>query len=313
MNNVHTIFPARKNLHGSFSRDYESILQIHSGESVRFQTLDAGWGLEPLVSLAEKRKKFEPREMPRDQGHALCGPVYIHEALPGKTLEIRINDIVPGKWGWSTAGGYPHSVNEGLGLAGGEEFLLSWGLDSTHMTGKSQFGHEVPLKPFMGIMGMPPNEEGIHSTTPPRFCGGNIDCKELVSGTTLYLPISVEGALFSVGDGHGVQGDGEVGVSALECPMERVDLTFIVRDDLKLKMPSAETQTEWISFGFHEGLDEAMIIALDGMLDIMQSEYGLKRKEALTLASLGVDMRITQVVNGVKGVHAMLNKKFIKR
>jgi acetamidase/formamidase len=174
------------------------------------------------------------------------------------------------------------------------------------MTGISDLGHKVALRPFMGIMGMPPDEPGIHPTYPPRFCGGNIDCKELIAGCTLFLPIPVDGGLFSVGDGHAVQGDGEVGCPALECPMDVVDLTLTVHEDIKLSMPRAKTPTAWITMGFHKDLNEATMIALDGMLNLMKELFEYERKEALALASLVVDLRITQIVNGVRGVHAVL-------
>jgi acetamidase/formamidase len=130
------------------------------------------------------------------------------------------------------------------------------------MVGTSDKGHKVALRPFMGVMGMPPDEAGIHSTFPPRFCGGNMDCKELIAGSTLYLPIPIKSGLFSVGDGHAVQGDGEVGVPAIECPMEVVDLTFFVREDVKINMPRAKTPTAWVTMGLHEDINEASIIAL---------------------------------------------------
>jgi acetamidase/formamidase len=174
------------------------------------------------------------------------------------------------------------------------------------MIGVNQHGHKIALRPFMGVMGMPPNELGIHSTIPPRFCGGNIDCKELVAGSTLYLPISVPGALFSVGDGHSAQGDGEVCTTAIECPMERVDLTFVLHKNLRLTTPRASTPIGWITLGFHENLHEATMIALEAMVDLLGEQYRLPRLEALAMASLVVDLRITQIVNGVCGVHAVL-------
>ncbi|WNB92557.1 acetamidase/formamidase family protein [Bacillus sp. NEB1478] len=302
---IYDIHPERRSLHGSFSREFEPVFSIDSGDTVRFSTLDAGWGLEAF-SINKTRKKFEPRDRSRDSGHALCGPIEIRGAKPGMTLEITINEIKTGTWGWNSAGGFPHAVNKNLGIAEGEEYHLNWKLDREKMIGTSDKGHKVALSPFMGIMGMPPDEPGIHPTYPPRFCGGNIDCKELTVGSTLYLPIPVAGGLFSVGDGHAVQGDGEVGCPALECPMDLVDLTLSVREDLHLKMPRAKTPTAWITMGFHEDLNEATVIALEGMLDLMKELYGYERKEALALASLVVDLRITQIVNGVQGVHAML-------
>ncbi|MFB5676615.1 acetamidase/formamidase family protein [Paenibacillus terreus] len=301
----YSLHPERSTLHGSFSRDFDPVLTINSGDSVCFRTLDAGWGLEPF-SASGTRKKFEPRERPRDGGHALCGPVAIHGAEPGMTLEIKINEIRPGAWGWNSAGGFPHPMNQRLGIADGEEFHLNWDLDIDLLIGTSDRGHKVALRPFMGVMGMPSDEPGVHSTFPPRFCGGNIDCKELIAGSTLYLPIPVPGGLFSVGDGHAVQGDGEVGCPALECPMDIVDLEFSVHENMNISMPRAKTPTAWITMGFHEDLNEASIIALDGMLNLMGEQYGFDRKEALALASLVVDLRITQLVNGVRGVHAVL-------
>src|SRR6266487_4225651 len=173
-------------------------------------------------------------------------------------------------------------------------------------------GHTLALRPFMGVMGMPPDEPGIHPTSPPRFCGGNMDCKELVAGSTLYLPITVPEALFSVGDGHAVQGDGEVSGVAIECPMERVDLTFHLRDDMHLTTPRANTSSAWITPGFHENLHEASLIALEAMLDLMEEQHQLSRPQALALASLIVDLHVTQIVNGVLGVHAVLPHGAIK-
>jgi acetamidase/formamidase len=174
------------------------------------------------------------------------------------------------------------------------------------MEARDEKGRTMKLRPFMGVMGVAPPEPGEHSTTPPRVWGGNIDCKELVSGTTLYLPIGVEGALFSVGDGHGAQGDGEVCGTAIECPMKRVELTFDLVDAPPLKAPRAKTADAWLTFGFDEDLNRAMLMALNGMLDLIQEQRGVDRQEALLLASLAVDLRITQIVNRAQGVHAVL-------
>jgi acetamidase/formamidase len=163
----------------------------------------------------------------------------------------------------------------------------------------------VPLSPFLGILGMPPPGPGVHSTIPPRRWGGNIDCRELVAGTTLYLPIPVDGAHFSAGDGHAAQGDGEVSGTAIECPV-RAQLTLDVRDDLPLAWPIARTSDAWITFGFDEHLGHAARIAVDAMLDLMEREHALARNDALALASVVVDLRVTQLVNEVLGVHAIL-------
>ncbi|MGA7731870.1 MAG: acetamidase/formamidase family protein, partial [Chloroflexia bacterium] len=238
---------------------------------------------------------------------ALCGPIFIEGAEPGMALEVRIDEVVPGSFGSTIAGGWSNETNDWLGVGEGtEECVLDWDLDAATMTGRNQLGHTLALRPFMGVMGMPPAEPGIHPTAPPRVTGGNIDCKELVAGSTLYLPIAVPGGLFSVGDGHALQADGEASTTAIECPMDRVTLTFGLRPDMRLSMPRAHTPAGWLTLGFHEDLREATMIALSAMLDLMMEHHNLTRLQALALASLVVDLRITQIVNGVRGAHAIL-------
>ena len=302
---IYTIEPERRTLHGRFSREFEPALTIDPGDTVHFRTLDAGWGLEPPTASGAPRRKFEPRLEGRDDGHALCGPIAIRGAQPGMTLEVQINEVRPGAWGWTSAGGWDSEVNRRLGVVDHETRLM-WTLDADAVIGRNQYGHTIALRPFMGVMGMPPDEPGLHPSWPPRVNGGNIDCKELVAGSTLYLPIPVPGALFSVGDGHAAQADGEACSTGIECPMERVDLTFRLRDDLRLTAPRANAPAGSITFGFHEDLNEATLIALEAMLALLGEQHGLKRLDALAMASLVVDLRITQIVNGVRGVHALL-------
>jgi acetamidase/formamidase len=304
----HTIEPVREALHGHFSRELLPVLTIAPGDTVRFRTLDAGWNLEQRRSVRyeDHPPKFEPRDPELDAGHALCGPVAIQGAEPGMALAVRIDDLRVGTWGWTAAGGWQSPVNDRLRVSDEPGTFLLWTLDPDAQTGRDQHGHTLPLRPFMGVMGLAPAEPGRHPTPPPRITGGNIDCKELVVGSTLYLPVAVSGALFSTGDGHALQADGEASTTAIECPVERVDLTFDLRPDLYLTTPRAHTPVGWLTFGFHEDLDEAMLLALDAMLDLMGELHGLERREALGLASLIVDFRITQVVNGVRGVHAVL-------
>jgi acetamidase/formamidase len=152
---------------------------------------------------------------------------------------------------------------------------------------------------------MPPPEPGEHSTIPPRRFGGNIDCRELVAGSELWLPVPVEGALLLAGDGHGAQGDGEVSGTAIECPLERATLSFELRDD-ELRSPIGRVDGAWLAFGFDEDLDLAAEQAVATMLDLMEQELGASRRECLALASVAVDLRVTQIVNQVKGVHAVL-------
>lgn len=300
----HEIMPERATLHGHFSRDLPPCLSVQPGDTVRFQTLEANWTLAQRAGPGDA-PRFEPRGE-ADRGHALCGPVYVEGAEPGMTLEVQIGEIVPGAWGYTNAGGWSSPVNDALGVAGGEGIVHLWALEREAMTGRNQHGHEVGLRPFMGVMGMPADVPGRQSTTPPRVSGGNLDCKELVAGSSLFLPIAVPGGLFSTGDGHAAQGDGEVSGLAIECPMERADLTFRLHPDVTLTTPRARTPAGWITLGLDEDLNQAMKTALGAMLGLMGELHGLARQDALALASLAVDLRITQVVNGVQGVHAFL-------
>jgi acetamidase/formamidase len=277
---VHEIPLERRTLHGHFSRDLEPVLEIDPGDTVRISTPNAGWYLA-------SGELFEPRDARLDEGHALAGPIWVRGAVEGQTLAVRIAEVVPGPWGVT------------FGDAG---HMLRWELaDGRGRAG----GFEVELRPFLGVLGMPPVGHGVHSTGPPRRQGGNIDCAELVAGTTLFLPIPVDGALFSAGDGHARQGDGEVSGTAIECPAEAT-LTLSLAEELTLDWPVALTADAWLTFGFDEDLDRAAEVALEGMLDLMRREHDLERRDALALASVVVDMRVTQVVNGTKGVHAVL-------
>jgi acetamidase/formamidase len=296
---LHEIPLERRTLHGHFSRELEPILTVDPGDSIAFACLDSGWHTTPGT-------QFEPRDAELDAGHALIGPVEIRGTHAGQILEVAVDRVVVGSWGWCAAADWSTPLNDRLGLSVGPGVLLEWSLDADAAIGRSERGHELDLSPFLGVLGMPPAERGIHSTGPPRVTGGNIDCKELVEGTRVYLPIAVDGALFSAGDGHARQGDGEVSQIAIECPLDRVELTLNVRDDLELATAIAWTPEAWLTLGFDEDLDEAAAIAVDAMLELMRREHGLERAEALALASLGVDLRITQMVNGVRGVHARL-------
>lgn len=301
---VHEIDAVRETLHGTFSRDMAPVLTIDPGDTVRFRTLDAAWTINRPETL-EGREPFSPRDPERDAGHALCGPVFVSGAQPGMTLEVRINRLVTGDWGWNRAGGQDIERFNRLGVAT-ESAGLIWQLNRDAMIATNQHGHSVAMRPFLGVMGMPPDEDGWHPTGPPRVTGGNLDCRELVEGTTLYLPVAVEGGLFSAGDGHAAQGDGESSGTAIECGMEIAELTLDLRDDMPIATPHARTPDAWLTLGLHEDLDEAMYRALDAMMDLIVELHSVDRPTALALASVAVDLRVTQVVNGVKGVHAVL-------
>jgi acetamidase/formamidase len=283
---IHEIPLERRTLHGHFSRELEPILTVDPGDTIAFACPNARWHLSG-------EELFEPRDETLDAGHALVGPIEVRGAEAGATLVVHIDLVQPGSFG-ETWGDGTHVV---------------WTIDDG--TAVDDRGARVRLAPFLGVIGMPPVDSGIHSTGPPRRFGGNIDCKELVAGTTLYLPISVDGALLSAGDGHAAQADGEASGTAIEAPVERAELT-VELSELELRSPIARTADAWLAFGFDEDLDRAAEQAMATMLDLMERELGLERSYALALSSIVVDLRVTQIVNGVKGVHAVLRDDAVR-
>jgi len=198
--------PGLHTLHGYFDRDLPPALTVDSGDTVVYSTLDAGWADGPASQPGARRPLFKDwKPERRGDGHALCGPIEVRGAEPGMTLEVRIGELRPARGGWTFAGGPGRELNKRLGLHERVE-ELHWSLDPVAGVGRDGYGRSVALRPFMGVLGMPPDEPGRHSTAPPRITGGNIDCKDLVTGSSLFLPIAVPGALFSVGDGHAAQG-----------------------------------------------------------------------------------------------------------
>jgi acetamidase/formamidase len=221
-------------------------------------------------------------------------------------LALRLLRVRPDEWGWTVAAALDTPVTRRLGLAEGPPSWLLWELDPDAGKGTADRGFTRALAPFLGVLGMAPAEPGEHSTIPPRAsCGGNIDCRELVAGTTLYLPVAVPGALLYLGDGHAAQGDGEVGGTAIECPMT-TEAVIDVAADRPLASIHAETPAGRITFGFDPDLNIAMGDALDAMVSWLQVLFELDKAAALALASTCVDLRITQVANQTWGVHAVL-------
>jgi acetamidase/formamidase len=288
----------RRTLHGHFSPELQPVLEIESGDEVAYTTLDARW------TVGADGRRFEPMDPELDAGHALCGPVAVLGSEPGMTLAIHVEELVTDRTGWTAIADSPLSA--ALGVSESKDFWMSWELDPLAGIARNGHGLRARMRPFLGVMGVAPAESGRHSTAPPRPTGGNLDCRELVVGSTLYLPVAVPLALFSTGDGHAAQGDGESSGTAIECGMARVRLRFELLPDLRLTMPLAQTPAGLITFGFDDDLDKAMETALGGMLDVLVERYDLARREALALSSTVVELRITQVVNGVRGVHALL-------
>ncbi|HEY3734654.1 MAG TPA: acetamidase/formamidase family protein [Streptosporangiaceae bacterium] len=299
---AHAIAPAPGSVTDVFSPAKPPVLAVEPGDTVTVRSLDASG----FLGRPRRPGDRPPAMISNAQGHCLTGPIAVAGARPGMVLSVRFVSLRPDAWGWTVAGARDNWLARRLGVDGGPPGWLLWDIDSGRGLATSDLGHTVPVAPFLGVTGMPPAEPGEHSTVPPRTeGGGNIDCRELVAGATLYLPVTVPGALLCLGDGHAAQGDGEVSGTAIECAMT----TEVVLDLLsESPVPGihAVTPAGRITFGFSEDLNEATGDALAAMLTWMQSLYGLRRAAALALASPAVDLRITQVANGVWGVHAVL-------
>lgn len=298
---MHRLDPTPETVTEVFSRDLPAVLTVDPGDTVVVRSLDASGHLERQQAPGEER----PKMFPAKRGHCLTGPIAVRGAEPGMMLAVRLVSLRPGEWGWTVAAAKDNELNRRLGVAGGPPSWLLWELDADAMVGKNDRGLATSLAPFLGVIGLPPADEGEHSTVPPRACGGNIDCRELVAGSTLYLPITLPGALLCVGDGHAAQGDGEVSGTAIECPMT-TELVLDLVTDPPVPTAHAVTPAGRITFGFSPDLNEASARALEAMLGWLQSLYGVDKAAALALASPVVDLRVTQVANEVWGVHAVL-------
>lgn len=285
-----------------FSRDTPAVLTVDPGDTVIVRSLDASGYLERQQVPGEAR----PTMFAAPRGHCLTGPIAVRGAEPGMVLALRIESLTPDPWGWTVAAARDNVLNRRLGLTDSPASWSLWEIDAEAGVATDQLGHRVCTDPFLGVMGVAPAEPGEHSTIPPRpVGGGNIDCRSLVAGSTLYLPVNAPGALLTLGDGHARQGDGEVGGTAIECPMTTTAVLDLVADPV-IPGIHAETPAGRITFGFDEDLNEAAAQALEAMLGWLQALHGLDKAAALALASPTVDLRVTQVANEVWGVHALL-------
>jgi acetamidase/formamidase len=301
---LHRIEPTRDNTVNVFSAAHEPAVTIDSGDTIVVRSLDAAGYLERHDFPGDTGK---PVMFPGDfRGHAVNRPVAVRGATAGDMLAVRVVSLTPGPWGWTVSPAVPGSpVARRLGLDGDPAWLL-WDIDTAAGTATANGRYTRPIAPFLGVTGVAPAGPGEHSTIPPRAAaGGNIDCKELVAGSVLYLPVAVDGALLYLGDGHAAQGDGESCGTAIECGMT-TEATVSVATGRPLATIHAETPAGLVTFGFSEDLNEAMGDALDAMVSWIASLHGTSRGEALALASTCADLRVTQVVNVTWGVHAVL-------
>jgi acetamidase/formamidase len=311
---THILKPTPKTVAwGYYDASTPPVLRVQSGDIVEIQTLLAGVipsqleaaGVPPEQVEQSLRDIFKEVTNKGPGGHILTGPIYVQDAQPGDVLEIRIQSIRVA---------IPYAYNRfrpGFGYLP-DDFPYSQ-IKIIPLDQKSQVAHfapgiDLPMRPFFGSIGVaPPEVTGRIGSGPPWIHGGNMDNKELVAGTTLFLPVHAKGALLLVGDGHAGQGNGEVDITAMETSLIGT-FQLIVRKDMHLRWPRAETPTHYITMGFHEDLNEATKMAVHEMIDFLVSEKHLSRDDAYMLSSVAADLNITQLVDGNKGVHASIPK-----
>ncbi|OFW01456.1 MAG: acetamidase [Acidobacteria bacterium RIFCSPLOWO2_02_FULL_68_18] len=302
---------------GYYDAGLKPVLRVASGETVRVETMIAR-GLARLraagvseAEIPESMKAVEAAVTERGPGaHPLTGPIWVEGAEPGDVLEVRIlgfeflhpygvTGFIPG--GGTLPDEFPYT-----------RFKL-FRFDTARGVTEFAPGITLPLAPFFGSIGVAPNPlVGRVSSGPPGHHTGNLDNKELIAGSTLYLPVHVPGALLSMGDAHAMQGDGEVTLTALETSV-RGTVQVILRKGMRLNWPRAETPTHYITMGLNPDLDEASKLATREAIDFLVTEKKLTRDEAYILTSVAVDLRVTQLVDGTKGVHAMIPKSIFAK
>ena len=299
---------------GYFDAALRPLITVDPGDTVVISTVSGHSNQLPPansgLTVPDALRAVHAHVQPKLGGpHILTGPVAVRGAKAGQVLEVHIKAIdLSFDWGYNVirplAGALPDDFKQTR--------LIHIPLDRKRMVGKMPWGLELALKPFFGIMATsPPAAWGPVASPPPRRNGGNMDNKELVAGTTLFLPIHVDGAMFSCGDGHGVQGDGEVCITAIETGLIGT-FELHVRDDMTLEWPMAETPTHVMTMAFDPDLDDCVVIALRDMIKLICARTNLSREDAYTLCSLAADLRVTQVVNGSKGIHVMLEKALLR-
>jgi acetamidase/formamidase len=310
---------------GWYDTNEKPRLVIDSGDTVSIETLShslgqikPGVGMEELVKLRKENDGGGP--------HSITGPIYVNGAEPGDTLEVRILKIVPKTDAFNF--NLPGKDFPTVGLLASEfpdGFVRYFKLDLAKMQTEFKPGIIIDLKPFPGTfaVGVDPNEpaakggpaihdaKGRTSTLRPWKNGSNMDLNELQAGSTLYLPVFLEGGLIWTGDSHCRQGNGEVNLTALECAYKEIEIQPIVRKDLKTDWPWAETRTDWIFMGYDEDLNQAMRIAVEQTVNWLAAQkiVPMSREEAYSLTSIVGDCRVTQVVDIRKGVHCMIPKR----
>jgi acetamidase/formamidase len=306
----HTLTPIPETVHwGHLDAKIPPRLTVDPGDTVTIETVSGGLGDvgDTTIMLPYHRKICETLK-PSPGPHILTGPVAVRGAEPGDTLEVRIKAIaLTVDWGWNVIRPLRGTLPEDFPLFRCRVLPI----DRTAMTTTLPWGPTIPLSPFFGILAVAPRPEyGLCSSVEPREFGGNLDNKELVAGTSLYLPVFVPGANFSAGDGHAVQGDGEVCLTALETCLTGT-FELMLHKKKVLDLPRATTPSHLITMGLDPDLDDAAKQALRDMIRWLTELKGWTSEEAYVFCSLACDLRVTQLVDGNKGIHAMVARSLL--
>jgi acetamidase/formamidase len=309
VSHTHYLNPTPQTVHwGHFNASIPAVLQVESGDEVVIDTFSGGMSEVADPSLFRPEHRLIVDTVPQIMGpHILTGPVRVKGAEPGDTLEVRILDIeLTTDWGWNIIRPLKGALPEDFPNLSRRVIPI----DRQTNVARLPWGVDVPLRPFFGIIGVaPPPAYGLVSSVEPREYGGNIDNKEFIPGTSLFLPVFVPGANLSVGDGHAVQGDGEVCLTALEtCLKGRFQ---VIVHKQSLNFPRAITPTHYISMGMDVDLDDAAKQALRNMIKWLTEIKPWTAEEAYVFCSLACDLHVTQLVDGNKGIHAMVSRSVI--
>ena len=309
MSRTHYLNPTPQTVHwGHFNASIPAVLRVQSGDELVIDTFSGGMSEVADPSLLRPEHRLIVDTVPQIMGpHILTGPVHVEGAEPGDTLEVRILDIeLTTDWGWNIIRPLKGALPEDFPNLSRRVIPI----DRQANIARLPWGVDVPLRPFFGIIGVaPPAAYGLVSSVEPREYGGNIDNKEFIPGTSLFLPVFVPGANMSVGDGHAVQGDGEVCLTALEtCLKGRFQ---VVVHKQFLNFPRAITPTHYISMGMDVDLDDAAKQALRNMIKWLTEIKPWTAEEAYVFCSLACDLHVTQLVDGNKGIHAMVSRSVI--
>lgn len=297
------ISATRQNLSDHIDRSHTPVAWLDDGAECTVETLDALGQLEPPAVDG----RTAPRALDPWSGHCLTGPIAIRGAEPGSFLAVELLHIEPSQAGFTEVLARSSAFDQLMGIAPHDHKWMVWNSGDHGITTDSIPNvRPIPVRPFLGLIGVAPKQPGSFTTFEPRVSGGNLDCKELVAGSTVFLPVSVPGALLYLGDGHLAQGDGEIAGTAVESRL-KTRLRVRVEPFAPVNCVHALVPDGRLTFGFGNSLDEAAGWAAKNMLQWLQTLLSLDRGSAVALASNCMDLRISQVVNrGVVGVHAFV-------